>query len=267
IGTAIAALAALPCAPLLIKDLGDPRRFHHMLRVFKPRSPMNLGSWTLTAYSGVLALAAWREWTRGRRADAPTDGVKIADEFVDGVSDVAGIPLALLLAGYTGVLLSSTATPVWSKNPWLGPLFSASAIGTGAAAIQLALEVADDSSTETPAKEALAKIDTAARCTEAVALGGYLSSAGRLAEPLTRGKMAPHLWGGAVGAGLVAPELLERLPVRGKAWRWIKIAASALGLIGGFALRWAVLFAGHHSASDPEAAREASRALDRKSGE
>ena len=50
-GTLIAALAALPCAPLLIVDLGDPKRFHHMLRVWKPSSPMNLGSWTLTAYT------------------------------------------------------------------------------------------------------------------------------------------------------------------------------------------------------------------------
>ena len=41
------------------------------------------------------------------------------------ISDAAGVPLALLLAGYTGVLLSGTSTPIWSKNPWLGALFSA----------------------------------------------------------------------------------------------------------------------------------------------
>ena len=41
------ALAALvPSPPLLIMDLGRPERFYNMLRVFKPRSPMNLGaSW------------------------------------------------------------------------------------------------------------------------------------------------------------------------------------------------------------------------------
>src|SRR5215217_3550815 len=37
----------LPCPPLLIDDLGRPERFHHMLRIFKPSSPMNLGSWAL----------------------------------------------------------------------------------------------------------------------------------------------------------------------------------------------------------------------------
>ena len=38
-GFYLAALAAIPCAPLLTADLGRPERFHHMLRVFKPSSP------------------------------------------------------------------------------------------------------------------------------------------------------------------------------------------------------------------------------------
>src|SRR5437764_15484122 len=41
-------LADLLC---LVVDLGDPLRFPHMLRVFKPTSPMSLGPWCLTAYS------------------------------------------------------------------------------------------------------------------------------------------------------------------------------------------------------------------------
>ena len=43
---------------LLVADLGDPLRFHHMLRVFKPSSPMSLGTWCLTAYSLPLTAAA-----------------------------------------------------------------------------------------------------------------------------------------------------------------------------------------------------------------
>src|SRR3954452_5717201 len=46
-------LADLSC---LVLDLGDPLRFHHMLRVFKPSWPMSLGTWCLTAYSLPLAL-------------------------------------------------------------------------------------------------------------------------------------------------------------------------------------------------------------------
>ena len=40
----------MPCPPLLIKDLGRPERFIHMLRVFKPSSPMNLGAWALMGF-------------------------------------------------------------------------------------------------------------------------------------------------------------------------------------------------------------------------
>ncbi|MDQ3723680.1 MAG: polysulfide reductase NrfD, partial [Actinomycetota bacterium] len=45
----------------LIHDLGRPARFVNMLRVFKPSSPMNLGSWLLSAYApaaGVATLSA-----------------------------------------------------------------------------------------------------------------------------------------------------------------------------------------------------------------
>src|SRR5262249_17066088 len=42
----------------LVLDLGDPLRFHHMLRVFKPSSPMSLGTWCLTVYALPLTVAA-----------------------------------------------------------------------------------------------------------------------------------------------------------------------------------------------------------------
>ncbi len=45
----------MPCPPLLIADLGDPKRFHHMLRVWKPGTPMNFGTWSIVAYSGMAA--------------------------------------------------------------------------------------------------------------------------------------------------------------------------------------------------------------------
>src|SRR5947207_14280072 len=52
-GYYVAAAALVPCAPLLIADLGRPDRFYHMLRTFKPLSPMNLGAWTLTALTPI----------------------------------------------------------------------------------------------------------------------------------------------------------------------------------------------------------------------
>ncbi len=260
-GTAVAALAAAPCAPLLITDLGDPSRFHHMLRVFKPWSPMNLGAWTLTGYSGTVALALLREWARGRGERERSLVGRLTDGLVVTITDLAGIPLALMMAGYTGVLLSGSATPVWSKNRWLGPLFSASAISTGAAAISLALH-ARRQLRHLPLQEstpgsALATIDLAAHVAEALTLSGFLTEAGGLAKPLIGGEQARNLWGSVLG--MVASEGVKHLPLPRRASGWGKMAAAALGLAGGFALRWAFVHAGPVSAKDPEAARQASR--------
>jgi formate-dependent nitrite reductase membrane component NrfD len=41
----IAAIGAVLSPVLLILDLGRPRLFIHMLRVFKPQSPMSIGAW------------------------------------------------------------------------------------------------------------------------------------------------------------------------------------------------------------------------------
>ena len=49
-------MGALVSPPLLIADLGLPSRFLNMLRVFKRRSAMSLGAWTLMAFSSAIGL-------------------------------------------------------------------------------------------------------------------------------------------------------------------------------------------------------------------
>lgn len=49
----VGTVALVPSPVLLIMDLGRPERFHHMLRVVKPTSPMSVGSWTLLAFSAA----------------------------------------------------------------------------------------------------------------------------------------------------------------------------------------------------------------------
>lgn len=257
-GTLIAALAALPCAPLLIWDLGDRSRFHHMLRIWKPSSPMNLGSWTLTVYTLMGGIAALRELLRALRKDAPlTGGAKAVDETAGIVADGVGVPLGLLLAGYTSILLSTTSTPIWSRNVWIGPLFSASAVSAGASAIRLALEVAGK---EGPATDALGKVETLARVTEAAAHAGFLARAGTLAKPLLHGRLKRNYVGGALGMAIVLPEIINRLPVSAKSKHGLSIAASLTSLVGGFALRSAFVAAGKPSADNPDDARLATGA-------
>ena len=45
-------------AVALVHDLGRPARFLNMLRVFKPTSPMSVGTWILSGYGPAAGAAA-----------------------------------------------------------------------------------------------------------------------------------------------------------------------------------------------------------------
>ena len=108
---------------LLVLDLGDPLRFHHMLRVFKPSSPMSLGVWSLTAYSlplGIVAVLGFLPETA-------------LVETIRKTAVVLGIVPAFLSAVYKGVLLSTSSQPGWRNARWLGASHTTGAIVLGAA--------------------------------------------------------------------------------------------------------------------------------------
>ena len=195
VGTAVALAAALPCAPLLIKDLGDPKRFHHMLRVFKPHSPMSLGSWALTGYTAAAAVAGLREWVRARQDDAPLEGAaKVADGAAavvagcrrspgtagggvhgrpaeyDRRADLGPQPLAGRAVQRRGRRLAARRRCAWPWKPR----------PTGA---------------DGAAGQALAKVEGAARVVEVVTLAGFLAAAGEFAAPLTQGAGGEALLG------------------------------------------------------------------------
>src|SRR5437660_3209429 len=108
----------------LVLDLGDPLRFHHMLRVFKPTSPMSLGTWCLTMYSLPLtAVAALSLW--------PTGGPAL--EWARKGAVVLALLPALGSAVYKGVLLSTSAQPGWREARWLGGYLTSAALLLGCA--------------------------------------------------------------------------------------------------------------------------------------
>ena len=57
----IALVAALISPLLLIFDLGRPKRFHHMMRVFKVSSPLNVGTWILFVFGLTSGAQAARQ--------------------------------------------------------------------------------------------------------------------------------------------------------------------------------------------------------------
>jgi formate-dependent nitrite reductase membrane component NrfD len=253
----VAFLSFLPCPPLLIDDLGDPSRFHHMLRVFKPSSPMNIGTWALTSYSLPLTLLAAKQAASDLRLlDGP---LKLIGKLAPSRSlDVIGIPLALTMMSYPGVLLSTTSTPLWAKSRLLGALFASTALSNGVAATRLALALSEGR--ESTALRRLGKIETAARTCEAAALAGYLATMGRAAKPLTSGRHGWRFWAGAIGAGIIAPALIQAFKPKGrKPGLGATLLGSALTLAGGLALKWAVVHAGRDSAEDLRSAQEVTR--------
>src|SRR3984957_10244585 len=107
---------------LLVLDLGDPLRFHHMLRVFKPGSPMSLGTWCLTIFSLPLTAAA----ALSLLAEIGTDF-----EWARILAVVVGLLPGFGSAAYKGVLLSTNAQPGWKDARWMGGYLTNSALLMG----------------------------------------------------------------------------------------------------------------------------------------
>jgi Ni/Fe-hydrogenase subunit HybB-like protein len=111
---------------LLVFDLGDPLRFHHMLRVFKPRSPMSVGTWCLTIFSLPLTAAAALSLLAEMGMDF---------EWARILAVVVGLLPGFGSATYKGVLLSTNAQPGWKDARWMGGYLTNSALLMGCAVL------------------------------------------------------------------------------------------------------------------------------------
>ena len=245
-GYLVSAIALLPAPLLLVRDLGRPARFHHMLRTVKPLSPMNLGSWALAGFSAASLAAGLRSLCNLDALPLPRR-LRTVGRLVPEVAAVPGSMVALFFSGYTGTLLAATAVPLWAETPLLGPLFMASSAATGTAAVEVALTLSGEDG------EALVAVKTATLLGEAALaalLLGRLSATAR--RPLTSGGQRHAFLGGYVGAGLVAPLALSLLPQRRHPA--LRLAGAVATLAGGFCLRSAMVRGGAESARDPEAA-------------
>jgi len=128
----IAAAGAVISPALLISDLGRPERFLNMMRVFKPKSPMSVGVWTLLGFSGGAAAAAFAGFMRER--NGPSFPLRVLESAGQAASLVFGLPFS----NYPGVLIGATATPVWNENASNLPLhFGASGVSAAVGLLEL----------------------------------------------------------------------------------------------------------------------------------
>ena len=124
----------------LVHDLGRPDRFYNMLRVFKPTSPMSVGSWILSAF----ALPAGLGFADEVPAVLPPPLRPLVRRLAPAAS-VAGAVLGSGVATYTAVLLSDTSVPSWhAAYPELPFVFAGSAL-SGSAGLALVLAPAAES--------------------------------------------------------------------------------------------------------------------------
>ena len=111
----LSALAAVSAgAVALVKDLGRPERFLHMLRTFKVTSPMSVGSWILSAFSAGAGVSAVAEIDRMSGSRLPLGPLRNVLRAVEGPAGFEAAVFAGPLAAYTAVLLGDTATPTWN---------------------------------------------------------------------------------------------------------------------------------------------------------
>jgi hypothetical protein len=128
----------------LVHDLGRPSRFANMLRVFKPTSPMSMGSWILAGFGPACGLAAASELVPLLPSRRVADREPRVLPGVGRASGAAAAALAPVLATYTAVLLSDTAVPAWHEaRPYLPFVFGGSALASGGGAALILTPLAE----------------------------------------------------------------------------------------------------------------------------
>ena len=226
----LAALAGATVSPvLLISDLGRPDRFYNMLRVFKPTSPMSMGTWLLTTFGSASGLAA------------ASDVLGIFPRL-SRLSEAVAALLGPALATYTAVLVADTSVPVWHEARRELPfVFAASSAASAGACAALLAPVRDSG----PAR----RLAVGGALLEIGAVEAMKRQMGELvAEPYEQGeagrfdKIAKALSG--LGAAMMA--------FAGRKRRSAAIAGGALILAGAAFGRWSVFKAGFQSARDPK---------------
>jgi len=238
---------AFPCLLisgfLLTIDLTRPERFWHMLiqshtflPMFKPWSPMSLGSWALLIFGlfsflsfiGALVEDHHIKWSPGLKL-RPPEGLGILVSIIGGL-------FGFYVAGYTGVLLAVTNRPIWSDTPLLGMLFVVSAASTSAA---LMILLARRSGWTMPGILALDRTGVAIEVLEFLVLVALMISLG----PVARAWL--NVWGLLLFFGVIVLGMLIPLALY---WRrdWLGdrnvTTSAALILVGGFLLRLVIVF-------------------------
>lgn len=226
VGRVSSGAGATASVAFLIHDLGRPMRFLNMLRVFKPTSPLSVGSWVLAPFSALA----------GAGAVSAVTGLL---PRLGWLSSSAAAVLAPAMTTYTAVLLADTAVPGWHE-PYreLPFVFAGSAVASAGGLGVLATPPAQAG----PAR----RMAVAGSALELAATHRMQRSTGVVGEVFDRGRAGTLMRTAEAlaTAGSVAALLARRS----------KVAAVVSGLCltgAGLATRFGIFEAGCASARDP----------------
>lgn len=233
-GFLLAASAILVGSLCLVADLEAPGRFWMVLAYFNPASWIAWGARIIVLF-GLLTGLAWVLSRGAAAASRLSPGLKTC---------CAGIAcLAVAIGLYPAwVLMQAAARPLWG-SPLIAPLFLASALHTGLAAL-LASQVIAGAGDDDPAPGG-ARFERSLIVAQALFLGLYLLTLASGYEAararLLYGDLALWLWGGVVVVGWLVP-----LATTGGRWSGSGrlLLRAACVLLGGLALRVLIVFGG-----------------------
>ncbi len=222
---------------LLIYDLGQQGRFLNLLirnpaagerggvLMFNSNSPMNWGSWAMVIFAAFTALAF---------ADSLHHSGRLRFAWLEGVSHntivlLIGELFALVVSGYSGVLLSVTNQGVWSDTFLMGGLFICFSELSGMAVAAIVSDRWGSAATAAAVRRALfgfAAVSAVFLVIFLVGLGTQADGSLTALIASLHELVAPAFWIGAVGLALLVPLLvLSPRPI-------IRVPNGSLALVG-----------------------------------
>jgi formate-dependent nitrite reductase membrane component NrfD len=238
---------------LLIYDLGQQGRFINLLLrnpaaaerpgplMFNPNSPMNWGSWAMVIFAAFTVIAF---------ADALHHSGRLRFGWLEGISHnvvllALGELFALVVSGYSGVLLSVTNQGVWSDTFLMGGLFICFSELSGMAVAAIVSDRWGNAVTAAAVRRALFGFAAVSAIFLVVFLAGLWNQHDGSLRALVASLqefVAPAFWIGAVGLGLLVPLLaFSPRPIMGAPNGSLAIVG-VLVLVGVLAFRYAMFF-------------------------
>lgn len=233
----------------LFLDLNHKPYFWQLYTNIRFESPMSWGAWTLMVVTPISFIwcalnikEIWPKW------DWKYDWVKWLETFFNRYKiEMSWVLLifSVILGIYTGILFSAfNARPLWNTSI-LGPLFLASGLSAGAAAIMLMSKSHEE-------RILFAKIDLIIIGIELFLIihmfMGFLASTQvqiDAAKLFLGGPYTAPFWIFVVFLGMIFPALLEILELR--KYKVPVVLTAALVLFGSLMLRFIIAYAGQES--------------------